>query len=448
MSSILYTSIEELFGLPEEEAVQSHFDAKNFKWFRNFAIAFSLLALVATLAALVESDYPRMILPAANLVLIRWLFTVREKETFRRHFRHILALYLLIQFVIVGFLHPQQDITLRLLGFLAPLLLLFFRFRLAESVFLFTAVWVGTLSTHVWELLSQQGSPLLSPRFVFQTAVTAACLYFAVTTTRRERRQFLRTFQIEQSRSRERARMRKELDSARQIQLSMLPRSDPKIDGLDISAVSLPATEVGGDYYEYFQRSDGGVAIVAGDVAGHGVASGLLLSGIRSCLYLLHHERPSPQEILEKLNRMVRQTTDRRMFITLLYAVVDPRGRTLTLSSAGHPPVLHYSRASESVQELRQSAPPLGTRLDAVYSEKTVGFESGDVFVLSTDGLEETMNQRGEHYGEKRFLKKISNAAPTKSAREIREAVLSDLWNFKGDAEQFDDITMVVVKIR
>ena len=106
--------------------------------------------------------------------------------------------------------------------------------------------------------------------------------------------------------------MREEFDTARRIQLSMLPQGPPNVSWIEVAAASLPATEVGGDYYDYFRISPSQIVVVIGDVAGHGLASGLLLSGVRSCLYLLEKDLASPVEVLDRLNHMVRRTTDRR----------------------------------------------------------------------------------------------------------------------------------------
>ena len=123
---------------------------------------------------------------------------------------------------------------------------------------------------------------------------------------------FVRDWRAELLREREQSRMRDELNSAREMQLSMLPRHDPEMDWLDFSGVSLPASEVGGDYFEHFKVNDSVLAVVIGDVAGHGMASGLVLSGVRSGLYLLRENLTSPVEVLERLNRLVRETAPRR----------------------------------------------------------------------------------------------------------------------------------------
>jgi sigma-B regulation protein RsbU (phosphoserine phosphatase) len=240
--------------------------------------------------------------------------------------------------------------------------------------------------------------------------------------------------------------MRDELSSARQIQLSMLPRSDPKVAGFDVSAVSLPAAEVGGDYYEYFPDQQA-FALAIGDVAGHGVASGLLLSGIRSCLYLLHPERPDPQELFTRLDRMVRLTTERRMFITLHYAVFERETGELVYATAGHPPPLHYRTRDRHAAFLEGSAPPLGTRLPNTFSAHRVPYEEGDLFLFYTDGVTETVNARGDNYGDERLRRRLERVADGRNARAIREALLSDLWTHKGDGEQLDDVTMIVVRV-
>ena len=275
--------------------------------------------------------------------------------------------------------------------------------------------------------------------------VFALCAPLNLATTRRSQRAFMEQFREQSSRHRERKRMREEIDYARRIQLQMLPQGEPKIPGLDLCGICLPATEVGGDYYEYFQRESNTLSFAIGDVAGHGVASGLLLSGIRSGLHLLHPNKLQPSEILTRLDQMVRDTNDSRMFITLLYALVDYKDHTVQLATAGHPPLIHYSRVAHRASEIGQGAPPLGTRLDTAYAETGLRFEEGDVLLFLTDGLYETINGKNDLYGLDRLAEVLSEHAHRES-RQIREAILSDVWNFKGNAEQEDDITLVVMK--
>ncbi len=239
-----------------------------------------------------------------------------------------------------------------------------------------------------------------------------------------------------------------ELDAARKIQLSRLPPRAPRIPWVDLACISIPASEVGGDYYGYFNLSESRQAVVIADVAGHGVASALLLSGIRSCLYLLQESPYSPVEILDRLDRMVRQTTGTRQFVTMIYAVFDHERKALTYSVAGHPPLLCYRAGRHEVEEIGLEALPLGTPLGNALTEESVPFSRGDIFLFITDGIAETLNGRQDLYDDERLSRRLRATAHDRSAKEIRNTLLGDVWSFKGDGEQTDDITMVVAKVR
>jgi sigma-B regulation protein RsbU (phosphoserine phosphatase) len=242
--------------------------------------------------------------------------------------------------------------------------------------------------------------------------------------------------------------MRDEIADARKIQLSMLPLAAPDVPWLELSSVSLPANEVGGDYYDYVPLDGGSLALVVGDVAGHGVASGLVLSGVRSGLYLLRDELGSPAAAVGKLNRMVRDSARWRMYVTLLVAVLDPEARLLRAVSAGHPPLLCWSRRRREVVELGAGAAPLGTGLPPSFQEVELPLEEGDVVVLYSDGLTETRNLAGDVYGIDRLGRELANLAELPTALKIRDGLLHALSRFKGDAQQTDDLTLLVGRVR
>jgi serine phosphatase RsbU (regulator of sigma subunit) len=438
-------AVEDLVHLPEGDAARRRLDGINWEWLKLNASGAGAVAFVALLAYLFASDWPRLVAPIATILLARGIYLASEETWLRRFSSPAVVLLDLVVWGLLVALAPTWSLGLQIAGITAPLLALGFRLALPWAALLIVLLWSGTLLPSY--LLIEPRPSFFGTFAVVQSAVALVSLAFIRAGTVRARSGFLRQYRLETSRRRERQRMREELASARQIQLSMLPRHDPRIPGLDISAVSLPAAEVGGDYYEYFDQETERFAIVVGDVAGHGVASGLLLSGIRSCLYLLHPDRPSPGDLFDKLDRMVRLTTARRMFITLLWAAFDRPGGRLVVASAGHPPPLHFRRRLDRVEEVRIEAPPLGTRLEAAYRQREVPFEVGDVFLLYTDGLIEALDQRGELYGDDRLMRRFHRVADGKDARAIREALLSDVWTFKGDTEQFDDITVVVVRI-
>jgi len=244
--------------------------------------------------------------------------------------------------------------------------------------------------------------------------------------------------------AREQLRIRDELRFAREVQISMLPEAPPQLDWADVAGVSLPATEVGGDYYDYFVV-DGRLAIVCGDVAGHGLASGITLSALRSGFTLLRDQLLDPAYVLGRLQEVVTQSSRRRMMVTISVLLLDHETHQATVASAGHPPLLHVRGDSRETQLIELFAPPLGARLGAIVPQRVVPFASGDTFVLHSDGIYETVNASGDEYGLDRLARIV--AACDGTAEEVRDAVLRDVESFRGNEPQEDDVTLVVVKI-
>src|SRR5258708_21328967 len=204
------------------------------------------------------------------------------------------------------------------MGAAFPLLLMAFRLRLLEHLVLYGVFWVAeALSWGPTGLVVGGGAAAAAGTAaggvaaggtaasaagdhglaVGWTVAVAGCLVLSGVLTQLDKRRFLAVWRREHARSRERLRMREEIEYARKIQLSMLPQAPPDIGWLDLSAASLPATEVGGDYYDTFRLAPSRLVLVIADVSGHGLASGLLLSGVRSCLYLLEADLASPQAL-------------------------------------------------------------------------------------------------------------------------------------------------------
>lgn len=430
----------------DREALHEHFDAINASRLRLLCLLIGSGAVAELVFALVESRFLHVAVPVVTLALARHLFTARDRGLYRRIGSWLLIAGALVLLSAPVLMRPGNDLALRIVAIVGPLVLSTFRLTRLQAAVVFPLVWIGGVATPLIAA-TQSGEPLLTPRILIQTGTVALCWYVNQVSSRRDATEYLHRYRVAASRNRERLRMRRELDSARQMQLSMLPRESPRIDGLDIAAVSLPAAEVGGDYYEYFKASDEGVELAIGDVSGHGVASALLLSGLRSCLYLLQPERLDPADILTRLDGMVRDTTERRTFITLLYSVIDLDACRATVSAAGHPPPLHYRMAEDRVVEIECASPPLGTRLGSRYVTSVTDFSPGDILVYYTDGLTETTNHKDNPYGDARLASRLARTSHM-DARQIRESILADLWTFKGDAEQHDDITLVVVKAR
>ena len=448
-------AISQLIRFPEKTALRLFFDRKNCRALFRLLFGFTLVALGLTLLLIAQERYFELAFPLANLLLIRLLYGGAENRFFVKHFRAISIAYLILQYFFLRALFPEPSPGF--LDFAMPLLLLLFRLpRLLLLVPLLT-IWAfssrsfllsgGTLgegTVQPWDLL-------------LQTVVTFAVFILVSGWTDSQRRDFLDNWRREHRNDRERRRMQEELGDARKIQLSMLPTRAPTLPWLEISGLSFPASEVGGDYYGYFQISPSRFAVVVADVSGHGVASGLVLSGIRACLYLLHDgadtEPLEPVQILAKLDRVVHQTSGKRIFVTMIYALFDAEAQTVTVVTAGHPQLLCYHQDHSHQDRPRvtsMGAPclPLGTSLPKNLEPQTSSFAPGDVFLLYTDGVAETANRKEEAYGNERLRERLAEFAPGRDAQEIREALLGDIVTFKSDREQTDDITVVVVKAR
>jgi serine phosphatase RsbU (regulator of sigma subunit) len=439
-------TLDELVLLPEPLALQRHFDGKNYRVFRWLAVLVALSCLPGIFEPLSNGRPMTAIVYAADLLLTAVLLVLRGRDFFAKNFRQILLTWIFAQILVLKLTSMSMGGDHAIAPFMVALLaLLGLRLRLSEHLLVFGSFWMAAVLPLSWVGLAN-GS-LKEGGIAAVTTMSILCLLGSIGLTQLEKRRFLGIWRREHARYRERLRMREEIETARRIQLSMLPQGAPEVKWLDLAAASLPATEVGGDYYDYFRLGPETVALVVGDVAGHGLASGLLLSGVRSCLYLLEEDLASPVGVLERLNNMVRRTTDRRTYVTLLCAVVDWSDRALTVTSAGHPPVLHYKGHAKDFDEVGQGAPPLGSFLEPHYEPDRRPLAPGDLLILYTDGLVEARNGSDCEYGDARLRRAVARAAGSRTAREVRDAILGDLSNFKGDQEQADDITLIVVRV-
>ncbi len=244
----------------------------------------------------------------------------------------------------------------------------------------------------------------------------------------------------------ERERRQLELRTARRIQSSILPPLPASIDGVELAHAYRPATEVGGDFYEVAELADGRLALAVGDVAGHGVASGLVMAMARSALALQTTIDPAVEAVFATLNRVLHDTARKSLMTTLCYGVLDPRRRELTFASAGHlfPYVVE---AGGAVRWLESVAYPLGVRRQLAIRPSRVRLAAGDTLVLVSDGVVEATPQgTDEPFGFERLeqcLCRCAAAAPT----DLRDEVLADLACFAGSGPRRDDQTILVARL-
>ncbi|HEV2667365.1 MAG TPA: SpoIIE family protein phosphatase, partial [Blastocatellia bacterium] len=236
----------------------------------------------------------------------------------------------------------------------------------------------------------------------------------------------------------------KELEGARQLQLSMLPQSLPELPQLEIAAHMKPATEVGGDYYDFHLSDDGTLTVAIGDATGHGLKAGTVVTATKSLFNHLAQELDIPV-IFQQSSRALKRMNFRSLFMAMTIAKVN--GYQLTLGSAGMPPVLIYRAEQRVVEEISLRGVPLGSLPAYSYRERKLSLAPGDVVVLMSDGYPERFNGKNEmlDYGSaKSILLEIAILPP----REIIDVFVKVADKWADGRPQDDDMTFVVMKVK
>ncbi|MGH9630689.1 MAG: PP2C family protein-serine/threonine phosphatase [Bryobacteraceae bacterium] len=245
----------------------------------------------------------------------------------------------------------------------------------------------------------------------------------------------------------QRERLNRELEIAREVQEHLFPQRLPPVPGLDYCGQCQPAREVGGDYYDFLELPDGRLGIAIADVSGKGVGAALMMASLEASIRALVSVVDDLSELMERVNSLVYQASAANRYITLFYAEYDPRSRRLSYVNAGHnPPVVLRNRAgSHEVLRLETGGPVIGLLPDR-YQQGVFSHEAGDVVVLFTDGVSESMNSRCEEWGEERLIEcaKTCHGLP---ALESMKRILAAAQAFAAGASQHDDMTLVVLRV-
>jgi Stage II sporulation protein E (SpoIIE) len=243
----------------------------------------------------------------------------------------------------------------------------------------------------------------------------------------------------------ERERVKAEIDAANRIQAALLPQSAPRLDGISVTSHYRAATEIGGDYFDFLEQPTGEIGIAFGDVAGHGLTSGIVMSMAKAALLVQVDYDSSPRVVLEVLNDIVIRTAPKRMMMTFFFGLLEPRTQTLRFSSAGHLDPYVYRAATGRLEVLSAWGYPLGIRRRGdTFREYTVEFTPGDRLVLYSDGLIEAVDDDGEPFGFERFEQTIV-ASGKQSADDLKKALLHAVRKFTRNRPPEDDQTLVVV---
>ncbi len=247
----------------------------------------------------------------------------------------------------------------------------------------------------------------------------------------------------------EKIRIDNDLDAARRIQMSLLPKDVPRLEGIELAAFNYPALEIGGDYYDFIRLDDRHLGVVIADVSGKGIGGAIMMSVCRSVLRAHAPRHPSPSEALKLVNHVLSEDVSEDMFISVLYMVLDLASRELVVARAGHErPILTSADGRVSIIDSPGIAIGLAEReaFERTLADVRVSLKPGDVVVAYTDGITEAMNAKGEEWGVDSFLDAVRVAARD-GASSVLNNVRQRLERFVGAYPQYDDMTLVALHV-
>ncbi len=242
----------------------------------------------------------------------------------------------------------------------------------------------------------------------------------------------------------ENERRAKELEEARQLQLSMLPKRLPQLPHLEIAAYMKPALEVGGDYYDFHVSEDGTLTVAVGDATGHGLKAGTMVTATKSLFNAFAHE-PSITQFFTQSSQALKRMNLRSLYMAM--TVIKVKENCLTISAAGMPPVLIYRAPSGTIEEVSIRAMPLGSVASFPYQQQEFHLSPGDAVLLMSDGFPERFNERGEMLDYAR-AKTVLQTTAAHSSQEIVDRFVRDGDEWGGARPQDDDVTFVVLKVK
>ncbi|HXV14576.1 MAG TPA: anti-sigma factor antagonist [Candidatus Krumholzibacteria bacterium] len=251
----------------------------------------------------------------------------------------------------------------------------------------------------------------------------------------------------------EQEKMQKEIEVAKQIQQSLLPRRRPEISGYDIAPLYQAAAEVGGDYYDFVQVDDDTIGVVVADVSGKGVPGSLVMTMIRTALRMEARGNRNASDVMSKMNTFVTDDMKKGMFVTMFYVILDSKNRVISYASAGHNPMILYRHETRETFFLNPRGFPVGISLpDETLFRRSISLEKvrlkkDDMLVIYTDGVTEAMNEKREQYGEERLIQIVKTHGHL-SPDDFISRLDAELKGFTAGHPQSDDITVVAIKER
>ena len=248
----------------------------------------------------------------------------------------------------------------------------------------------------------------------------------------------------------EQEKLLEQLRIAGDIQRGLLPQKNPVIKGLDISGISMPAVNVGGDFFDYIDIPEGNLCVVIGDVAGKGVPAALLMamthSMVRSSLQQSENNLNDLPRKVQSVNDSLARENLNGKFVTALIYILDLKAMKIHFLSAGHTPLYIFRTRDNNFETYNEGGLPFGILEHEQYQHAVVDINPGDILVTYTDGVTEAQGKNGEQFGYQR-LQDIIKKNAGESAQDIRNAIIKEVETFSLGMPQFDDLTLVVAKI-
>jgi sigma-B regulation protein RsbU (phosphoserine phosphatase) len=243
-------------------------------------------------------------------------------------------------------------------------------------------------------------------------------------------------------------RIERDLDLARKIQQSLLPKCNPNVNGLDICGQMVPAMQVGGDYYDLIPVSPSKLFVVVGDVSGKGLSASLYMTKLQTMMQVACIDNRSPRDILIEINRNLYVSMEKDWFVTVTLALFDLEKNIVRVCRAGHAPLLAASNGTVSAYRTQGIGVGLekGLIFDKTLDEEEISLTSGKIFAFYSDGITEAINENEEFFGEEK-LSDLLKGKTNLHSTEIMNEIWDSITRFRGSAEQNDDMTMVLVKV-
>jgi sigma-B regulation protein RsbU (phosphoserine phosphatase) len=239
-------------------------------------------------------------------------------------------------------------------------------------------------------------------------------------------------------------RLQEEMQVAREIQIDLLPKSNPEVHGYQVAGTSIPAKDVGGDYYDFIRIDDNHLAFCLGDISGKGIPAAILMSNLQATLRGQTLLSKDCSECVSFANDILYHNTAPNKFATLFYAILDNSNNQITYCNAGHNEPFHITEQNK-ISKLSTGGIIVGIQPSMPYEQATISLEMGDLLVVFSDGITEAMNINEEEFGEEK-LQSVLIKNKNESAEKLIQIILKEVKHHAGNEPQMDDMTIIVIK--